>query len=362
MGAPGAGVRLAAQPRRALRQRGFRARARHDRALAPAEIPDEAGERQVPAPLLGSGDQRDRRQDARHPQGIRAGRADARRLLQAQQRAVDAGAQVGVAVGHQQHRPPGPHLPFDHGRRHGPDLGLRRDDQLLQRRAVLEEPALSRLERRRGAPGFDAAHAARQGKRLQGDRRRPAFHAHRREGRYLRAHPFGERHRVHLRDPSPRFQERLGGQGLHQGPRLRHGQGQGRSDEEVDPGQGDRGHRGSGGGGLQRRQDAGREPAGLHHLGDGSDATHHRQRRRAREQHSDARARQRRALGRRLQHLPRPRQRPGRDRRRSQPRYAAGLLPGGGARLLGALGARLERGPQMAPGPLRPGHDGQARA
>src|SRR5436305_1352393 len=34
----------------------------------------------------------------------------------------------------------------------------------------------------RGAPGVDAAHAARQRPRLQGDRRRPALHAHRGQG------------------------------------------------------------------------------------------------------------------------------------------------------------------------------------
>src|SRR5260221_14521060 len=268
---------------------------------------------------------------------------------------------MGLAVGQQQLRSPGAHLPLDHGLRHGPDLGLRGDDQLVQRRAVLEEPALSRLKRRRGAPGFDAAHAARQGERLQGDRRRPALHAHRRESRYLRAHPLGERYCVHLRDPSPHLQERLGRQGVYQGPRLRDGPGQGRSDEEVDTGQGDRRHGRSGGGSLQRRQDAGREPAGVHHLGDGSDPTYHRERRGAREQHSDARARQRRALRRRLQHLPRPRQRTGSHRRRSQPRHAPRLLPGGGARIVDALGARLERGPEMAAGPVCPGHDGQAR-
>ena len=55
LGAPGAGVRLAAQSRRALRQGRLGARARHDRAFAPPEVPDEAGERQVQAHLLGPG-------------------------------------------------------------------------------------------------------------------------------------------------------------------------------------------------------------------------------------------------------------------------------------------------------------------
>jgi formate dehydrogenase major subunit len=46
-------------------------------------------------------------------------------------------------------------------------LGLWRDDQLLQRHAVFQGGVVHRLERGRGAPGVDAAHAARQGKRLQ---------------------------------------------------------------------------------------------------------------------------------------------------------------------------------------------------
>jgi len=41
-------------------------------------------------------------------------------------------------------------LPLDHRRRHRPDLGLRRDDQLVQRRAELEEPDV---------PGSNAAEA-----------------------------------------------------------------------------------------------------------------------------------------------------------------------------------------------------------
>ena len=76
--------------------------------------------------------------------------------------------------------------------------------------------------------------------------------------------------------------------------------------EKWTPAAGLRGHRHAGGGHRVHRQDAGREPAGLHHLGDGPDAAQQRQRHRARLEHPDARARQRRALGRRLQHLPRP--------------------------------------------------------
>ena len=152
-----------------------------------------------------------------------------------------------------------------------------------------------------------------------------------------------------VRHAAPHLQERLGGQGVHPPARLRHGRGEEGSDGEVDAGQGRPRSPACPRPRMSRhRQDAGREPAGLHHLGDGPDAAQQRQRRRARLQHPDARARQRRALGRRLQHLPRPRQRAGRDRRRPEPRHAAGLLPGRGARLVGALGARLERRPRVA--------------
>ena len=41
--------------------------------------------------------------------------------------------QASGLLGEQQRRPPGAHLPFDHGRRRRQYLGLRRDDQLLQR-------------------------------------------------------------------------------------------------------------------------------------------------------------------------------------------------------------------------------------
>ena len=187
VGPPGAGVRLADQPRRALRQGRLGARARHHARLAPPEVPDEARGRQVEAHLLGPGLRRDLEEDARDPQAERPGRAVRGRLLQAQQRAGGAAVQVGAPLGHQQHRPPGAHLPLDHRRRRRPDLGLRRDDQLVQRRAELEVAAVPRLERRRGAPGVDAAHAARQGERLQGDRRRSALHAHRGQGRQVRA-------------------------------------------------------------------------------------------------------------------------------------------------------------------------------
>ena len=71
----------------------------------------------------------------------------------------------------------------------------------------------------------------------------------------------------------------------------------------------------------------------------GPDAAHDRQRDRARVVHPAARARQRRRVGRRRQHLPRPRQRAGRDRRRPESRFAARLLRPR-RRLVEALGRR----------------------
>ncbi|GAO24719.1 Nitrate reductase [Alicycliphilus sp. B1] len=66
--------------------------------------------------------------------------------------------------GSEQLRPPGAHLPQHHGRRRGQHLGLWRDDQFVQRHAEQQVRVLHRLQRRRGAPGEHAAHAARQGK------------------------------------------------------------------------------------------------------------------------------------------------------------------------------------------------------
>ena len=68
----GAGVRLADQPRRALREGRVGPRARRHRGLAPAEVPDEARQRQVPAHQLGRGAGRDQPEDARAAERIRA--------------------------------------------------------------------------------------------------------------------------------------------------------------------------------------------------------------------------------------------------------------------------------------------------
>ena len=148
---------------------------------------------------LGPGDQRGRRQAARDHEGVGSRRGVLGRQLEAQQRAVVPDAQVRVVLRHQQLRSPGAHLPLDDGRRRSQHLGLRRDDQLVQRHAEHQVRAVHRQQRGRGAPGVDAAHAACEGKRREDDRRRSALHAHRGQGRRVRAHPLRHRHPVPVR-------------------------------------------------------------------------------------------------------------------------------------------------------------------
>mmetsp|Transcript_21755 Transcript_21755/g.85008 ORF Transcript_21755/g.85008 Transcript_21755/m.85008 type:complete len:691 (-) Transcript_21755:275-2347(-) len=199
-----------------------------------------------------------------------------------------------------------------------------------------------------------------QGDRLQDDRGRPALHAHGGQGRRACAHPLGFGHSLPVRRAAPHLQERLGGQAVHQRPRLRHGQGPRRGDGELDARQGAGGLRRRRGHRRARRRGDGQEPAQHHRLVHGPDPAHHRQRDRPRLLHPAARARQHRRVGRRREHLPRPRQRAGRDRRRPQSRLAAGLLRRRRRRvqaLREGLGRRL-RVDQEA---VRTGHDDQAR-
>ena len=77
----------------------------------------------------------------------------------------------------------------------------------------------------------------------QDDRGRSALHPHGGQGRRVRPHPLGLGHPVPVRHAVPHLQERLGRQEVHQRPRLRHGQGQGGRDGQVDARQGRRGLR-----------------------------------------------------------------------------------------------------------------------
>ena len=213
--ATGAGIRFAAQPRRSLRQGRVDPRARYARELASAQVADEARQRQVAEDPLGAGNQRGRRPPARDPQGIRTRRGVLGRLVETQQRTGLPDAQVRVVLRHEQHGSPGANLPFDDRLRRGEHLGLRRDDQFIQRHAEHQVRALHRFECSRSAPGVDAAHVARKGNRRTDDRRRPALHANRGEGRCLCPHPFRHRHSLPVRLALPRLQERLGRQAIH---------------------------------------------------------------------------------------------------------------------------------------------------
>jgi formate dehydrogenase major subunit len=67
--------------------------------------------------------------------------------------------QVRRVLGVEQRRSSGAHLPFDDGRRRGQYLGLRRDDQQLQRYPPRARDLPDRRQSGRGAPGVAPAHA-----------------------------------------------------------------------------------------------------------------------------------------------------------------------------------------------------------
>jgi formate dehydrogenase major subunit len=260
LGPPGAGVRFAASTSAPTAPRAPRCASTamaSIRLKSPMKLVDGKWQQDQ----LGAGDRRGRRQAARDPQGIRARQRLLAGLVQAQQRAGLSVPQVRVDVRHEQRGPPGPHLPLHHGRRRRQHLGLRRDDELVQRHAELQVHVLHRLQRGRGAPGVDAAHAARQGatgaKMIVADPRftRTAAKA----DEYVRFRS-GTDVPLLLGDALAHLQERLGRQEVHQRPRLRHGQGPRGSPQEVDAGQGRGGHRRARGARLQGRRADGQEP------------------------------------------------------------------------------------------------------
>ena len=109
---------------------------------------------------------------------------------QVQQRTGLPVAQVRRVLGQQQRRPPGAHLPFDHRRRRSQYLGLRRDDQLLQRHPQLQADLSDRRQPGRGAPRLAPPPAEVQGGEQRSVHRvRSPVHAHRRQGRRVCAHP-----------------------------------------------------------------------------------------------------------------------------------------------------------------------------
>ena len=357
LGRPGAGVRQPVQPRRPLLQGrgGARARARRPAAA----LPDETGRRQVAAPRLGAGDQRGRRQDAADPPDRRTGLGLLAGLGQAQQRAVLPDPQVRVDVGHQQRRSSGADLSFDDGRGCRQHLGLRRDDQQLQRHPQLPRHSADRRQSGGSPSGFAAAHPARQGaEQRAADRLRSAVHPD--GGARHRVCPPAARHRRaaglghHLAHPG----ERLGGQGLRGAAGLGPGADPRRSGE-VAAGRGRERHRRAGSAGQADRPHPGREQAGHGDLVHGRHSAHHRQQQHPRLLHPATGGRQHGGGRRRHQHLPRPRQRPGRHRHGRRLRLPAGVLRPRHRRLE-ALGPGLGRRLRLDARPVRQqGHDGE---
>ena len=171
---PGAELGQPDQPRLALRQGRLGARARLRRAAA--QISDEAGQRPVDPHQLGPGHQRDRRQADGDPRAIGPGFGLLARLGEVHQRGRLSLPQARRVLGHQQHRSPGAHLPFDHGHRRRQYLGLRRDDQQLQRHPQRQDPDHHGRQSGRGASGVAAAPARGRGAQ-QGE-----LHRHRSRG------------------------------------------------------------------------------------------------------------------------------------------------------------------------------------
>ena len=169
-------------------------------------------------------DQRDRRQDARDPRAVRSGFGLLARLRQALQRAGLSVPQIRRLLGHQQRRPPGADLPLDHGRRCCQHLGLRRDDQQLQRHPQFARHLPDRRQSRRGAPGVAVAPAQSQGAEQRAlDRLRSTLHPDRGARQRICPLPPGHRCRPGLGHPLAPVRERLGRQGLHPRSRLGHG-------------------------------------------------------------------------------------------------------------------------------------------
>jgi hypothetical protein len=310
LGRPGAGVREPGEHWHPLRQGRGDPRARDRRASA--EVPAEAGRRPMAAHQMGPGDRGDRRP---HPRDSRAGGAGCgllARLGQVQQRDGLSLPQVRGVLGIEQCRSPGADLSFDHRRRRRQQLRLRRHDQQPERHPQCQGDLPDRRQSCRSPPGRHAARAARQGERREADGHRPALYPYRGTCRRVRAGAHRHRHRVHVGRALAHLPERLGGQGVHQRSRVRHGRGP-RGGRALHPRGGRAGHRRGARSGRARRPDDGGEPAEHGDLVHGAHPVAHRQQQHPMRLDSAAGARQRRPIRRRHQHLSRPRQRPGGD-------------------------------------------------
>ena len=350
---------FAAQPRRPLRQGRRPARAR-PRRLSPQDA-DEAGRRQVPEDQLGSGAERDQRQDARAEEGERP---DSIFVVGSSKHNNEQSYLLRKWVSlwgsnNCDHQARICHSTTVAGRRE--HVGLRRDDEL---RTTTCATRSARCTSARTPPRRTRSRCC-----TCCTRRRPARKMIVVDPRFTRtaakadeyvrlrsgsdiAFLFGMLHHIFKNgwEDKKYIADRVYGM-----DKVRDGGAQ-QVDARQGPGR-DRRRRGHG---LQGREDDGRQPAEHHRLVHGPDPAHHRQRHRPRLLPPAARARQRRRERRRHQHLPRPRQRPGRDRRRPEPRLAARLLrPGRG--LLEALRQGLGRRLRVDQEAVRARHDGQAR-
>ena len=198
------------------------------------------------------------------------------RLRQVHQRGRLSQPQARRVLGNQQLRSPGAHLSLHHRRRRRQYLGLRRDDQQLQRHPQRQDHHGDGRQSGRGASGVAAAHSRRQGAQpRQHDRHRSADDAHR--GARDRICPGAARHAHsdHLRDALAHLPERLGGQGIHPPARLRHGRDP-QGGREVAARRGRARHRPAGGAGQAHRRDVRQAASRDPDLGDGADPVHRR--------------------------------------------------------------------------------------
>ena len=322
---PGAGLRQPDQSRLALLQGRGGPRRRAERA--PAALSGEARGRPMEADLLGSGDRRDRRQAAGDSPEGGTGLGLLARLGQVHQRSRLSQPQVRRLLGNQQFRSSGAHLPLHHRHRRRQYLGLRRDDQQLQRHPQRQDHRGHGRQSRRGASGFAAAYPRRQGAQpRQHDRHRSADDADRGARDRICARASRHAHRRRSTGCSGTFSRTAG--------RTRNSSASAStawtiSASEVakwTPARGRARHRPARSAGQARRRDVRQAEAGDADLGDGADPVHDRNGECPRELHSAARHRQCRACRRRRQHFPRPYQRAGRDRPRPRCDDAAALL------------------------------------
>ena len=306
--------------------------------------------------LLGRRDQRDRRQADGDPRQVGRRLGLLARLGQVHQRRLLSQPQARRVLGHQQLRPPGAHLPFDHRRRRRQHLGLRRDDQQLHRHPQRQDHDHHGRQSGRGASGVAAARAGRQGDAArQHDRHRSAHDPHRGARHRICPHPLRHRHPGDLRACCGTSSRTAGKTSSSSNSASTAWTTSARKSRKYTPEEVER-ISGVPGAQLERvaKMFATEKPVDPD-LVHGRDPAHRRHRQRARVLHRAARHRQRRRARHRRQHLPRPHQRAGRDRPRPRYRDAAALLRPR-RRRVAALVARLGGRLPVVRRPLRQDH------